>query len=232
MIDDQLRRIQRTLRELVDFSRPATTQASLCDVHELIAEALNIAKYYKRKKGKRIITQYATSLPKIRVVRDPLVQVFLNLILNAMDATEEGGTIEITTGAEPGCLRVSIRDDGRGIAEPDRVKLFQPYFTTKETGTGLGLFVCRRIMEQTGSGRIELLRCDERGTTFCVWINSDAVGESSAAHREREVPAEPSVPAVCGSAGASPSHVSNLRSETSAAVERGEAEVPLLVLER
>ena len=97
MVDDQLRRIQGTLRELVDFSRPATTQKSMCDVHELIDAALNIAKYYKRTKGKKIVTGYAERLPLLRVVRDQLVQVFLNLILNAMDATEEGGTIEITT---------------------------------------------------------------------------------------------------------------------------------------
>ena len=188
MVDDQLRRIQRTLHELVDFSRPATTEQSLCNVHEVIEAALNIAKYYKRKKGKRIVTRYAESLPKLRVVRDQLVQVFLNLILNAMDATDEGGTIEITTSLEADWIRVAIRDDGHGIADDDRDKIFQPYFTTKETGTGLGLFVCRNIAEQMTNGRIELTASSVEGTTFSVLLTCDNV------RKHADIPAASLVP--------------------------------------
>lgn len=168
MIDDQLRRIQSTLRELVDFSRPATYEATLCDVHESLDAALSIAKYYKRKKGKQIVTCYDSELPRVLVVRDQLIQVFLNLILNAMDATEEGGTIEINTGRKSDWLLVSIRDDGHGIPAAQQARLFRPYFTTKDTGTGLGLFVCRRVIEQSCDGRIELTESSEEGTTFTV----------------------------------------------------------------
>src|SRR6185295_4118970 len=118
----------------------------MCDVHEVIEAALNIAKYYKRTKGKRIITCYADELPVLRVVRDQLVQVFLNLILNAMDATDEGGSIEITTCLRNGWIEVTFRDDGHGISPENQTRVFQPYFTTKDTGTGLGLFVCMHIM--------------------------------------------------------------------------------------
>jgi len=169
MVDDQLRRIQRTLRELVDFSRPATSLRALCDLHQLIDAALSIAKYYKRTKGKTIEVHYAPNLPGIRVIRDPLVQVFLNLILNAMDATEEGGTIEISTNCVPDGLQVTIRDDGHGIQAENFARVFQPYFTTKETGTGLGLFVCHRIMEQAG-GRIELCESSPAGSVFAVTV--------------------------------------------------------------
>ncbi len=169
MVDDQLRRIQRTLRELIDFSRPATFERSHCDLQEVLDAALNIAKYYKRRKNKQIVTQYAEDLPKINAVRDQLVQIFLNLILNAMDATTEGGTIDIATQHDGEKLRVSIRDDGHGIAEADRVRLFQPYFTTKETGTGLGLFVCKLIVERN-DGQIELTDTSPRGTTFSVLL--------------------------------------------------------------
>lgn len=175
MVDDQLRRIQGTLRELVDFSRPATTQKTMCDVHEVIDAALNIAKYYKRTKGKRIVTRYASDLPLLRVVRDQLVQVFLNLILNAMDATEEGGSIELTTCLRNGWIEVTISDDGHGISPDNMVRVFQPYFTTKETGTGLGLFVCRHIMQQTIDGRIELTSTSASGTTFTVSLTCENV---------------------------------------------------------
>jgi signal transduction histidine kinase len=175
MVDDQLRRIQTTLRELVDFSRPAATQKSMCDVHELIDAALSIAKYYKRTKGKRIVTGYAEQLPLLRVVRDQVVQVFLNLILNAMDATVEGGTIEIRTALVGGWIEVSVRDDGHGISPEDQTRVFQPYFTTKDTGTGLGLFVSKHIIEKATDGRIELSETSSAGTTFTVFLTCDNV---------------------------------------------------------
>ena len=178
LIGDQLRRIQGTLRELVDFSRPATTQESQCNVHEIVEEALSISKYYKRRKGKRIRTRYAEGLPSIRAVHDELVQVFLNLILNAMDATPEGGTIEIMTSLESGKVRIAFRDTGHGIKDEDQGQIFQPYFTTKKTGTGLGLFVCRQVLERS-AGTIELTSSNSEGTTFSIVIADDTVAEHS-----------------------------------------------------
>ena len=175
MIGDQLRRIQGTLRELVDFSRPASTQASLCDVHNTVEEALSIAKYYKRRKGKRIVTRYAERLPPLRIVHDQLVQVFLNLILNAMDATPEGGTIEISTSLESGWIRIAVRDTGHGIRDENRGSIFEPYYTTKSTGTGLGLFVCRQLLERESNGRIDLTETGTGGTTFSVMVTGDGV---------------------------------------------------------
>jgi signal transduction histidine kinase len=203
MVDDQLRRIQRTLRELVDFSRPASKERRLCDVHDCLDAAINIAKYYKRKKGRRIVTRYADSLPTIHAARDQLVQVFLNLVLNAMDATDEGGTIELVTERAAGGIRVSIHDDGHGIPERDREAIFQPYFTSKQTGTGLGLFVCRNILESTGAGRIDLAATSPRGTTFSVFL---AVGDGSPtpeASPDAWPPAK-SAPARSAPAGARP----------------------------
>lgn len=175
MVDGQLQRIQRTLRELVDFSRPATTELSRVDIHELVSEALNIAKYYKRKKGKMIRTRFAERLPPIRVVRDQIVQVFLNLILNAMDATDEGGAIEISSRLHDGWIEVAVCDEGAGILDGDRDQIFEPYFTTKETGTGLGLFVCRNILHDSSGGRLELTNTGSGGTTFTVFLTSKSI---------------------------------------------------------
>ncbi len=169
LVDDQLRRIQRTLRELIDFSRPASSLETSCDLHAVINEALSIAKYYKRKKGRRIVTAFATGLPNINIVRDEWVQVFLNLVLNAMDATIEGGTIKIETSLAEGVLRVAISDDGSGIEKAHQAHIFEPYFTTKETGTGLGLFVCRNMIAKAG-GTIELTESSPAGTTFTVLL--------------------------------------------------------------
>jgi signal transduction histidine kinase len=175
MVDDQLRRIQRILGELVDFSRPANTEKTRCDVESVIESALSIAKYYKRKKGRRIATHYAQGLPKLRGLKDQWVQVFLNLILNALDATAEGGRVDITTSLQAGEIRVAVSDDGCGIPESARDQIFQPYYTTKPAGTGLGLFVCRHIMEQSGSGRIELTQSSPEGTTITVCFTNEEV---------------------------------------------------------
>ncbi len=191
MVDDQLRRIQRTLRELVDFSRPATKAEILADIHGVIDAALNIAKYYKRRKGKRIITSYARGIPTIRVVRDQLTQVVLNLILNAMDATPEGGSIELRTSLEGGWLRIDVRDTGPGILPQHRDRIFQPYFTTKDTGTGLGLFVCRNIVEQQLRGHIELTASSPAGTTFTIYLTNPELREHADMFPEESLSSDP-----------------------------------------
>ena len=170
LVDDQLHRIQRTLRELVDFSRPATMEESRCDVHEVINAALNIAKYYKRRKGKEIITLFADDIPQVRLARDQLVQVILNLILNSMDATEEGHSITIQTTRDHDQLQIAIIDTGQGISIENATSIFEPYFTTKPTGTGLGLFVCRQIVREQFNGDIQLIKSDTSGTTFSLLV--------------------------------------------------------------
>lgn len=170
LVDDQLGRIQRTLRELVAFSRPASSTTTRCDLQEAISAALNIAKYYKRKKGKTIVTDFAEGLPTVHIVRDQLVQVILNLVLNALDATEEGSEIRIRTLRDGDTARIIVQDQGRGIPLECQARLFQPYFTTKDTGTGLGLFVCRSIVEQQLHGSIELTESTPSGTTFTVTV--------------------------------------------------------------
>ena len=190
LIDEQLRRIQRTLRELVDFSRPATKQVTTCDIRDVIAGALNVAKYYKRKKGKNVVTQFADELPRVVIARDQVLQVFLNLILNAMDATEEGGTITLTTQIEDKRLVVSVQDDGQGIPTESQAKLFEPYFTTKAHGTGLGLFVCRHLLEDCGGGI--RLQSSSRGETIFhvtlpVELEAQASGSTFPLDSERKV---------------------------------------------
>lgn len=201
MVDGQLRRIQRILRELVGFSRPANEEVTLVDVHLAIEEALNIAKYYKRRKGKSVNTVFGQGIPTIRTVYDQLVQVVLNLILNALDATDEGASIHVTTSArtsvddQPAEIYVTIRDEGHGISKEAQQHIFQPYFTTKPTGTGLGLFVCRQLAENELGGTIELVHSDDSGTEFRIVLRSreespkkNPAEMSAAAESDTEIP--------------------------------------------
>jgi signal transduction histidine kinase len=167
LVSGQLQRIQTTLRELVNFSRPASNERTRFALGDVLDEALGIAKYYKRTKGRLIERHVPPDLPPLAGVRDQLVQVFLNLVLNAVDATARGGRIELRAERAGDSISVTVRDDGAGIALEHAARLFQPYFTTKKSGTGLGLFVSRKLVAAHG-GRIEFESRPGEGTTFRV----------------------------------------------------------------
>jgi signal transduction histidine kinase len=168
----QLGRIRRTIRELVDFSRPASTAVSRFALAGVIEEALGIAKYYPRTRQRAIEPTLADDLPPIRGVRDHLTQVILNLVLNAVDATDRGGRIRLEGRTEGDRVVLTIEDDGRGIGLADRCRLFQPFFTTKPHGTGLGLFVSRQIVEEMG-GTLSYVTEPGAGSTFTVRLPAD-----------------------------------------------------------
>lgn len=173
LVGEQLTRIQGILRELVNFSRPASTERTRLDLADVVAEALGIAKYYKGMKRRAITVTVPTDLPPIVGVRGQMVSVFLNLILNAIDATSKGGRIEIGADLEAAIVQAWVRDDGPGIAPEHRDRLFQPYFTTKPNGTGLGLFVCRQFVADHGGE----IACESRagaGTTFKIRLTASA----------------------------------------------------------
>jgi two-component system, NtrC family, sensor kinase len=150
LVSGQLQRIQGTLRELVNFSRPASSEWTYVSLAEIVDEALSIAKYYHGTKSRIIQTDFPADLPRLYGVRDQLVQVFLNLVLNAVDATSKAGAITIEAKCTPREVEIVVRDDGAGIAPEHLGRLFQPYFTTKPHGTGLGLFVSRKLIKDHG----------------------------------------------------------------------------------
>ncbi|MFM7130154.1 MAG: ATP-binding protein, partial [bacterium] len=119
---------------------------------------------------REIQTDIAADLPPVRAVRDQLVQVVLNLLLNAIDATGDQGKIQITARLnEARLMDLTIADNGRGIRLVDQCRMFQPYFTTKPNGTGLGLYVCRQILADMGGGmRFETE--EGHGTRFILTI--------------------------------------------------------------
>jgi len=164
-VSGQLRRIQTTLRELIHFSRPASRSRQRVSLAQVAEEALNIAKYYKRTKARRIESATPPDLPLVMGVRDQLVQAVLNLVLNAIDATEAGGCVRIQTRCEGEELEMTVADDGRGIAPQEIPRIFEPYFTTKPSGTGLGLFVTRKLILDHG-GSIDFQSELGAGTTF------------------------------------------------------------------
>jgi signal transduction histidine kinase len=184
-VSRQLVRIQRIVRELVEFSRPASSAVSHFHVGEAVEEALGIAKYYPGTKQRELATEIPNDLPTVRGVRDHLTQIVLNLLLNAVDATETYGQVRVEAEVRDGWVELTIADDGRGISLADRCRLFQPYFTTKPHGTGLGLFVSRQIVEEMGGALVYRTETEE-GSAFTVRLRADPVPPPS---REATCPA-------------------------------------------
>lgn len=177
LIDNQLQRISRTVRELVRFSRPATDVVDQFSVAEVVQEALDILKYYQRTQDRTIETDIPTDLPPIRAIRDHLMQLVLNLVFNAIDASNERGVIRISARlADRDQVEIRVADNGRGIRLVDQCRMFQPYFTTKPNGTGLGLYVCNQIVADLG-GTMRFETAESVGTTF--FINLPITGPNS-----------------------------------------------------
>jgi len=169
LVGGQLQRIQTILRELINFSRPASVERSRIHLAGIVQEALDIAKYYKDMKSRTIASEVPHTLPLLFGVRDQLVQVLFNLILNAIDATARGGKVTIRAVHDESHLLIEVEDNGSGISAEHQERLFTPYFTTKKQGTGLGLFVTYKLISEHG-GQVKCESSTGSGTIFRIHL--------------------------------------------------------------
>jgi PAS domain S-box-containing protein len=163
LIGEHIDRISRIVRQMSNLARPQNSAKTLCDLNSLIRRAVDMVRYDKRSKNSEVLYELSDPLPAVQVVEDELMQVFINLALNAFDAMAENPSsrprrLTIRSRATASHVRISFQDSGPGVAPDIRPNLFQPFYTTKETGrgTGLGLSVSYRILqEHRGSLRLE-----------------------------------------------------------------------------
>jgi signal transduction histidine kinase len=156
-------RIHRILRDLLDFARPTATSSTQleeqrCAIDEAVQETLSLIRPQKGFRDVAIDVDVPSELPQVALARPKLVQVLLNLLLNATDALGGSGKIAIRAGLfDTRTVELTVSDDGPGVPAALRSRLFEPFTTTKEVGkgTGLGLAVCRGLVEGAG-GRIDL----------------------------------------------------------------------------
>jgi len=147
-------RIDRTVRDLLDFARPVPPSILPLDLGAAVEGALRLARVQARFRGVEVALDLPPGLPPVLADEHQLSQVFLNLFLNAGDAMEGAGRVEVhaRAGADDGRVSVEVQDSGPGIPTADLPRVFDPFFTTKEPGqgTGLGLAVCHGILEALG----------------------------------------------------------------------------------
>ncbi|MBX3009254.1 MAG: PAS domain S-box protein [Melioribacteraceae bacterium] len=171
MIKENIDRISKIVRELVDFSRPPSYETKSHDITSIIKTALGIVKYDKRVRKVNFETNLESELPFVTVAADQLLQVFVNILFNALDAVDGEGTITVKSYHHEEKVLVDITDNGCGMDETVLSKIFDPFFTTKEVGkgTGLGLSVSYGIIKKFG-GEITVTSKLNEGSTFSVML--------------------------------------------------------------
>jgi signal transduction histidine kinase len=149
VIEREVRRVERTLQTFLDYARPPKPAKAPTDITRVLTETLELIR--GRAARQRVTSRFDPPSGPVTVDADPeqLRQVFLNLALNALDAMPGGGTLTFELRDGP-AAEVAVRDTGPGIAAEARDRLFLPFASTKETGLGLGLVICRRIVEDHG----------------------------------------------------------------------------------
>ena len=174
-----INRISKIVRELVDFARPSSYETSYVNVNRLIENAVNIVKYDRRAKRIELQLKLSSELPELFIVADQLLQVFINILINAVDAlTEKNPLIEIRTYLKNEHIYIEFQDYGIGIPKENISKIFEPFFTTKKVGkgTGLGLSVSYGIITNM-NGAIEVHSEVGKGSTFIIKLPVESNGE-------------------------------------------------------
>ncbi len=169
---ENIERISVIVHELVDFARPASYRASMVNINEIIRNAINIVRYNRRAIQIDLKLNLEDNLPSVYLVTDQLLQVFINILINAVDAlTEYNNLIIVHTFSHSGNVYAKFIDNGIGISEDNLDKIFQPFFTTKDVGkgTGLGLSVSYGIIKNL-NGKIEVKSTVNEGSEFIVEI--------------------------------------------------------------
>jgi signal transduction histidine kinase len=174
MIDElinETERSQRIVKDLLDFARESESHIKPLDIDKIVSDSVRLVANQVRLAKIKLEVDFEKNLPRIHGDEQMLKQVFVNLILNAIDALAPGGEVRITVAKDPshGYLLVTIKDNGPGIPEHIQSRIFEPFFTTKGQGqgTGLGLSVSRGIIRKLG-GYINLEESSSSGTSFIV----------------------------------------------------------------
>jgi signal transduction histidine kinase len=170
-LESQIVRIGRIVRDIQAFTRPSAGERRSVAVEELLRETQDLFRLHEKSRHVALDVEAGDRRARITVIHDQIVQVLLNLLLNAADSCSREGRIHLSFEEGGRDVRIAVRDNGSGMTEDVRRNLFSPFFTTKEPGkgTGLGLFVSEAIV-RAHRGRIEVASVPGEGSTFTVCL--------------------------------------------------------------
>ncbi len=175
IVPEELQRMESILNQLLNFSRPSQAEFYPVSVQQIIDSILSLMNTELSRSNIEVVKLYDKHLPQIMGDGEQLKQVFMNIVLNAIQSMPEGGALKIITGLEQGAagrdtiafVSIEFADTGCGIPEENLEDLFNPFFTTKSGGSGLGLSISHRIIKEH-NGHINVKSREGEGTTFTV----------------------------------------------------------------
>ncbi len=182
-IEIQIKETERLNRVVEDFLRMARQQPSRihsCRLQEELETIATLVANDARERGVSLVLNHAPAGAVVRADGEKLRQAFLNIVINALQATPAGGSVTITTKSDDDNYAISFCDSGPGIDNADLARIFEPFFTTKENGTGLGLAITKKIIEGHG-GSLSVESTSGLGTTVTVSlpVPDDSAREAS-----------------------------------------------------
>ncbi len=167
IVDMEVTRINDIVQQLLDFSKPKPLQLKQVNIHQVIDQTLSLLSNSFIKHKISLVRNYDNTIPSISLDPNQMQQVFCNLFLNAIEAMKQGGELGIATKVNPDYIEITISDTGKGIAKKDLEHIFDPFYTTKETGTGLGMSIIYGIIKEH-KGTIEAESRENKGTSFII----------------------------------------------------------------
>jgi signal transduction histidine kinase len=190
LVSEEIDRLNTVVTEFLYFARQSKPKPVLTDLNRLIGSARKLLDKQAREMGVRFHDKLDDNLPLAVVDPHQIEQVLVNILINAMDAVPNGGDINITTqssngGAASGFIRIEIVDNGVGIEEAYLQNIFDPFFSTKEGGTGLGLPLSLGIVENHG-GKMTVTPLEGTGTRVVIELPLGAEGIKEEIHFEQK----------------------------------------------
>ncbi|MBN2292774.1 MAG: MCP four helix bundle domain-containing protein [Pirellulales bacterium] len=182
IVSAEIRHLESIVRDFLEFSRPPEVKLSVVSVASMLDKAFKLVEPRMADRKIRLLQEGQSELPRILADPEQLKQVFVNLLNNAVEVTDESGSVRVATAVEPDSdgremVVVRIIDSGPGMPDEVSRRIFEPFFTTKDTGTGLGLCIAARIMARH-QGRVVLESSNKQGTTFAVHIPAETVEDA------------------------------------------------------
>ncbi len=174
LVHSGLERIGKIVMQLLRFARQPEGERAELNLNAILKEVMVLSLFHNRDEEVEVVLRFG-EIPIIRAAPDLLNQIFLNLVLNALQEMPNGGTLTVSTWAEGNHVAASFADTGPGIADENLERIFEPFFTTKDVGvgTGLGLSVALGIIEAHG-GTISVTNREQGGACFTVTLPIDA----------------------------------------------------------
>jgi two-component system sensor histidine kinase HydH len=169
---EEVDRVNRVISELLEFARPMELELQEVEIFDLVDKALRLIKYEAEMARVNIAKSIASDIPKVAMDKDRFTQVLLNIFINGIQAMKTGGDLTVEVFTRENKLTFQISDTGDGISAEDQANIFNPYFTTKKKGAGLGLAIAFKIIESHG-GSIKIESAKGKGTMFVISIPLD-----------------------------------------------------------